>query len=176
MQQTFYKKQLVLLGGGHAHIQVLRKLCMNFYDGLHVILINDSQESAYSGMTPAYIQDFYKINEIMIDLQRLCFNAGVTFINDEVIQLQTEKKKIILKNRPSIHYDLLSINTGCISKKNNIKIHKNSKYIFIKPINNLIKNLKTLDEIIKNTNNVKINIIGGGVAAFEIGFALRQRF
>ena len=176
MQQTFYKKQLVLLGGGHAHVQVLRKLCMNFYNGLHVILINDSLESAYSGMTPAYIQDFYKINEIMIDLQRLCFNAGVTFINDEVVQLQTEKKKVILKNRPSIHYDLLSINTGCISKKNNIKIHENSKYIFIKPINNLIKNLKKLDEILKNNNNIKINIIGGGVAAFEISFALRQRF
>ena len=149
---------------------------MNFYEGLHVILINNSHQSAYSGMTPAYIQDFYRINEIMIDLQRLCFNAGVTFINDEVIQLQTEEKKIILKNRPSIHYDLLSINTGCISKKNNIKIHENSKYIFIKPINNLIKNLKTLDEIIKNTNNMKINIIGGGVAAFEISFALRLRF
>ena len=176
MQQTYYKKQLVLLGGGHAHIQVLRKLCMNFYEGLHVILINNSMESAYSGMTPAYIQDYYKIKEIMIDLQRLCFNAGVTFINDEVIQLKTEEKKVILKNRPSIHYDLLSINTGCISKKNNIKIHKNSKNIFIKPINNLIKNLNTLDKIIKNTNNTKINIIGGGVAAFEISFALRVRF
>tara|TARA_B100000900_G_scaffold127796_1_gene107985 strand:- start:2495 stop:4654 length:2160 start_codon:yes stop_codon:yes gene_type:complete len=176
LQQTYYKKQLVLLGGGHAHIQVLRKLCMNFYEGLHVILINNSMESAYSGMTPAYIQDYYKIKEIMIDLQRLCFNAGVTFINDEVIQLKTEEKKVILKNRPSIHYDLLSINTGCISKKNNIKIHKNSKNIFIKPINNLIKNLNTLDKIIKNTNNTKINIIGGGVAAFEISFALRVRF
>ena len=176
MQQTYYKKQLVLLGGGHAHVQVLRKLCMNFYEGLHVILVNDSLESAYSGMTPAYIQDFYKVNEIMIDLQRLCFNAGVTFVNDEVIQLQTEKKKVILKNHPSIHYDLLSINTGCVSKRNNIKIYENSKNIFIKPINNLIKNLKTLDALTKNTNNIKINIIGGGVAAFEISFALRQRF
>ena len=176
MQQTYYKKQLVLLGGGHAHIQVLRKLCMNFYEGLHVILVNDSLESAYSGMTPGYIQDFYKIDEIMIDLQRLSFNAGVTFVNDEVIQLQTDKKKVILKNHPSIHYDLLSINTGCISKRNNIKIYENSKNIFIKPINNLIKNLKTLDALIKNTNNIKINIIGGGVAAFEISFALRLRF
>ena len=149
---------------------------MNFYEGLHVILINNSLESAYSGMTPAYIQDYYKINEIMIDLQRLCFNAGVTLINDEVIQLKTEEKKIICKNRPSIHYDLLSINTGCISKKNNIKIHENSKNIYIKPINNLIKNLNTLEEIIKNTNKTKISIIGGGVAAFEISFALRQRF
>ena len=176
MQQNYYKKQLVLLGGGHAHVQVLRKLCMNFYEGLHVVLINNSLESAYSGMTPAFIQDYYKINEIMIDLQRLCFNAGVTFINDEVIQLKTEEKKVILKNRPSIYYDLLSINTGCISKKNNIKIHENSKNIFIKPINNLIKNLNSLDEIIKNTNNTRINIIGGGVAAFEISFALRQRY
>ena len=87
-----------------------------------------------------------------------------------------KRKKVILKNRPSIHYDLLSINTGCISKKNNIKIHENSKNIYIKPINNLINNLKALDEIIKNTYKTKINIIGGGVAAFEISFALRQRF
>ena len=176
MQQAYFKKQLVLLGGGHAHIQVLRKLCMNYYEGLHIILINDSLESAYSGMTPAYIQNFYKIHEIMIDLQRLCFNAAVTFINDEVIQLQTEKKKIILKNRPSVHYDLLSINTGSISQQNNLKIHKNSKCIFIKPINNIIKNLKTIDRLVKKKNEIKINIIGGGVAAFEISFALRIRY
>jgi len=176
LQQTYFKKQLVLLGGGHAHVQVLRKLCMNYYEGLHVILINNSVESAYSGMTPAHIQDFYKVHEIMIDLQRLCFNAGVTFINDEVTQLQTEKKKIILKNRPSVHYDLLSINTGSISKKNNLKIHKNSKCIFIKPINNIIKNLRTIDSLVEKSNEIKINIIGGGVAAFEISFALRLRY
>ena len=149
---------------------------MNYYEGLHVILINNSLESAYSGMTPAYIQDFYKSHEIMIDLQRLCFNAGVTFINDEIIQLQTETKKIILKNRPSVNYDLLSINTGSISKKNNLKIHKNSKCIFIKPINNIIKNLRTIDSLVEKSNVIKINIIGGGVAAFEISFALRLRY
>ena len=176
MQQTYFKKQLVLLGGGHAHVQVLRKLCMNYYEGLHVILINNSVESAYSGMTPAHIQDYYKVHEIMIDLQRLCFNAGVTFINDEVTQLQTEKKKIILKNRPSVHYDFLSINTGSISKKNNLKIHKNSKCIFIKPINNIIKNLRIIDSLVEKSNEIKINIIGGGVAAFEISFALRLRY
>ena len=149
---------------------------MNFYEGLHVILINDSQEAAYSGMTPGYIQGFYKEDEAMIDLQRLCFNAGATFINDEVIQLDREFKKIILKNQPSIHYDLLSINTGSISKKNNLKIEKNAKYIFIKPINNLIQNLKNIDQLTHKNNLIKLSIIGGGVAAFELGFALRQRY
>ena len=167
---------MVLIGGGHAHVQVLRKLCMNFYEGLHVILINDSQEAAYSGMTPGYIQGFYKEDEAMIDLQRLCFNAGATFINDEVIQLDREFKKIILKNQPSIHYDLLSINTGSISKKNNLKIEKNAKCIFIKPINNLIQNLKIIDQLTHKNNLIKLSIIGGGVAAFELGFALHQRY
>ena len=85
-------------------------------------------------------------------------------------------KKIILKNQPSIHYDLLSINTGSISKKNNLKIEKNAKCIFIKPINNLIQNLKIIDQLTNKNNLIKLSIIGGGVAAFELGFALHQRY
>jgi len=176
LQDNFFKKQLVLVGGGHANVQVLRKLCMNIYQGLHTILINSSIDSIYSGMTPSYIQKYYNYDEITIDLQRLCFNAGATFIEDEVIKLDTDLKKIILMNRPSLNYDLLSINTGSVSNLKKIKIQKNAKYIFVKPINNLVKNLKVLDDLIKNKPNSAISIIGGGVAAFEISFALTERY
>ena len=76
MQQISLNKQLVLIGGGHSNVQVLRKLCMHQYHGLNVILISESYGAIYSGMTPGYIENLYSLDEITIDLQRLCFNAG----------------------------------------------------------------------------------------------------
>ena len=163
-------KQLVLIGGGHANVQILKKLCMNRIKGLHTILISEHFEATYSGMTPGYIHRDFSIEEISIDLQRLCFNAGATFIKDKVIKLETNYKKIVLQNFPSINYDLLSINTGSISNTKGIKIEKLSKCFFAKPISSLVNNLSQIDQIISNNRN-RVSIIGGGVASYELAFS-----
>ena len=169
-----FQKQLILLGGGHANIQVLRKLCMNKYDGLHTILINEEYEATYSGLTPTFIENKIKKNEISIDLQRLCFNANAIFIKDKIISLDTKLKLIYLKNYPSINYDILSINTGSISRQNNIHFHKEAIYFFVKPISFLVNQLEKIDQLVKL--NSSLTVIGGGVAGYEICFALKQRY
>ncbi len=175
MNQSPFIKQLVLVGGGHANVQVLKKLCMNGIKGLHTILISEHFEATYSGMTPGYIHEDFSKNEISIDLQRLCFNAGATFIKDKVINLDTHYQELKLQNFPNIVYDLLSINTGSISNTKKINIEGSSKYFFVKPISLLVKNLKYIDQIIRNKNN-KIVIIGGGVASYELAFSLKRRY
>ena len=165
----------MLIGGGHANVQVLKKLCMNKIKGLHTILINEHFESTYSGMTPGYIHRDFSLEEISIDLQRLCFNAGATFIKDKVIKLETKHKKVVLQNYPSMKYDLLSINTGSISNTKRIKIEKFSKFFFAKPISSLVNNLSKIDQIISN-NRIRISIIGGGVASYELAFSLLRRY
>ena len=89
MFENNLSKQLVLIGGGHANVQVLKKLSMNTIRGLHTILISEHFEATYSGMTPGYIHKDYSKEEISIDLQRLCFNAGATFIKDKVVKIDT---------------------------------------------------------------------------------------
>ncbi len=168
-------KQLVLVGGGHANVQVLKKLCMNRIKGLHTILISDHYEATYSGMTPGYIHKDFSREEISIDLQRLCFNAGATFIKDKVVGIETNNQKLELQNFQSINYDLLSINTGSVSSTKKIIINNSSKCFFVKPISSLVKKLKQIDQIIKNTKN-KIAIIGGGVASYELAFSLIRRY
>ena len=44
-------------------------------------------ESAYSGMTPGYIQNFYKIKDYQLIYKDFALMQGATFINDEVIQI-----------------------------------------------------------------------------------------
>jgi len=167
-------KQLVLIGGGHANVQILKKLCMSRIKGLHTILISENCEATYSGMTPGYIHRDFNLEEISIDLQRLCFNAGATFIKDKVIKLETNYKKLLLQNFPSINYDLLSINTGSISNTKGIKIEKLSKFFFAKPISSLVNNLYQIDQILDKKS--RISIIGGGVASYELAFSLLRRY
>ncbi len=175
MIENNFTKQLVLIGGGHANVQVLKKLCMNYIKGLHTILISENFETIYSGMTPGFIHDDFSKEEISIDLQRLCFNAGATFIKDKVVKLDTNHKELHLQNFPSVNYDLLSINTGSISNTKKINIENTSKYFFVKPISSLVKNLSQIDQIVKNNKN-KIVIIGGGVASYELAFSLKRRY
>ena len=143
-------KQLVLIGGGHANVQILKKLCMNRIKGLHTILISERYEATYSGMTPGYIHKEFSGEEISIDLQRLCFNAGATFIKDKVVKIDTNNQKLELQNLNSINYDLLSINTGSISNSQKINLENLSKCFFVKPISSLVKNITKIDQIIKN--------------------------
>ena len=175
MIEDNFTKQLVLIGGGHANVQVLKKLCMNNIKGLHTILISEHFEAIYSGMTPGYIHEDFSKEEICIDLQRLCFNAGATFIKDKVVKLDTNHKELYLQNFPSVNYDLLSINTGSISNAKKINIKSSSKCFFVKPISSLVKNLSQIDQIVKNNKN-KIVIIGGGVASYELAFSLKRRY
>ncbi len=175
MIENKYCKQLVLVGGGHANVQVLKKLVMNKIKGLHTILISEHYEATYSGMTPGYIHRDYNKSEISIDLQKLCFNSGATFIKDKVIKIDSVIQKLTLKNYPSINYDLLSINSGSVSNTKGIKIESSTKHFYVKPISKLVNNLNIIDEIINNEEN-KIAIIGGGVASYELAFSLLRRY
>ena len=175
MNKSFFQNQLVLVGGGHANIQVLRELCMKNYQGLHTILVSKEYHATYSGMTPGFFFNKFSQQEIDIDLQRLCFNAGATFIKDEVIDLDLQQNKIKLLKYPSIYFDILSLNTGSISNYQNLIIESFSNCINVKPISDLVKKLPEIDNIVSK-ENCCVSIIGSGIAAYEISFSLKQRY
>ena len=70
----------------------------------------------------------------------------------------------------------MSINSGSISNNSITNLNNEPKIISVKPINSLITNLRIIDDLVEKSSQKKISIVGGGVAAFELSFALYKRY
>lgn len=106
------ERDLVLLGGGHAHVQVIKRFAMRPEPGVRVTLISPDPHTPYSGMLPGLIAGHYSFDETHIDLNRLCRFASARFIRSAATGLDLPARKALLMGRPAIGYDLLSIDTG----------------------------------------------------------------
>src|ERR1700735_5642564 len=71
---------LVLLGAGHAHVEVLRRFAMRREPGVRLTLIGREPETPYSGMLPGLIRGEYTFDEAHIDLAPLAAGAGARLI------------------------------------------------------------------------------------------------
>ncbi|MCX7286773.1 MAG: selenide, water dikinase SelD [Rhodobacterales bacterium] len=108
-------RDLVLVGGGHAHALVLRMWAMDPLPGTRLTVINPDPVAPYTGMLPGLVAGHYRREDLMIDLVRLARHAGARLILDRATGLDREARLIHLAGRPSLPYDLASIDVGITS-------------------------------------------------------------
>ena len=72
MKQTGpIKGELVLVGGGHAQVALLKSLAMKPVEGLRTTLVTRDIDTPYSGMLPGFVEGAWTEADIHIDLQNL---------------------------------------------------------------------------------------------------------
>jgi selenide,water dikinase len=108
-------RDLVLIGGGHAHALVLRMWGMDPLPGARVTVINPDPVAPYTGMLPGLIAGHYRRDELMIDLVRLGRFAGARVILDRATGIDRAAGLIHLAGRPPLAYDLASVDVGITS-------------------------------------------------------------
>ena len=164
-------KHLVLVGGGHAQVAVLKDLAMRPIAGLRITLISRDIHTPYSGMLPGYLEGLYDADEITIDLSHLARAAGARFIAASVEAINPSAKTVTIKGRPPLYYDVLSVNIGSITDLDAIKGAREHA-LAVKPISTLLDRIAPLLEGSAGRN---IAIIGGGAAGVETALALKRR-
>ena len=163
---------LVLVGGGHAQVAVLKAFAMQPLPGLRLTLITRDINTPYSGMLPAYVEGVWQTDDIHIDLVRLAQMAGARLIHDPVTAIDPVTKRVEFATRPSIPFDILSLNIGGEPDLDAIAGARQHA-VPVKPISQFRDRLETLLQAGFPEN---LAVIGGGAAACELALSLSKKW
>ncbi|HEY0183071.1 MAG TPA: selenide, water dikinase SelD [Rhodopila sp.] len=159
---------LVLLGAGHAHVEVLRRFAMQPEPGVRLTLIGREAETPYSGMLPGLIRSEYTHHEAHIDLAPLAAMANARLILAEATAIDLEGRTITVPGRPVVPYDLLSVDVGGIPSA------PPGGGVAVKPIGRFLDRLHRLEAELPRGS--RIAVVGAGAAGVELALALAVRF
>ncbi len=172
-------KHLVLVGGGHSHLAVLRRLGMQPVPGLMVTLISREILTPYSGSLPGCIAGRYSRDDMHIDLRPLARFAGARIIQQAVGHIDLEQKLVQLEGQPDLPFDLISLNTG--SRPDAALIPGAVEFaIGIKPIDRFLTEWEQIRQqaltvLADNQASFELLIVGGGPASVEFALAAQAR-
>ncbi len=166
--RTKITTEIVLAGGGHAHVQVIKSFAMKPMPGLRLTLISPDPHTPYSGMLPGLIAGHYSFDETHIDLNALCRAAGARFIMGEVTGLDLPGKRVLLAGRPALTYDFISLDTGSTPGANDVP--GAALYaVPVKPIAQFLKQWREMEaRALSQPDRFTIAVVGAGAGGIEV--------
>jgi selenide,water dikinase len=168
-------KDLVLVGGGHAHVAVLRRFGMRPVPGLRLTLITRDIHTPYSGMLPGHVAGLYGYDDCHIDLGPLARFAGARLYHAEVEGLDLAGRVVQVRGRPPVAFDLLSINAG--SRPRTVDVPGAAEHaLAVKPIDVFLRRWAELTErMLASRGDFRIVVVGGGAGGVELALSTQYR-
>ena len=179
-------KDLILIGGGHSHVCVLKKFGMHPEPGVRLTLVSDAALTPYSGMLPGFVAGHYTEEECHIDLVPLAKFAKARFILARACGLDREQRLVHLEGRPPLRYDILSIDIG-ISPGMHLKTSQ-QEALRVTPVKPISKFSAKWDQLIprvlawrdalseqKCNRPMNITVVGGGAGGVELLLSIHHR-
>lgn len=163
---------LVLVGGGHAHIQVLKNFAMRPPRGVRITLVVDTPIAVYSGMVPGFVAGQYGRSDLEIDVLPLARLAGARVVMSAAAGVDPTARRVHFHDRPSLAYDAVSFDIG--STVAGLDTPGVREYALpTRPIATFVDQIDRWIEL--RATGGPVAVVGGGAGGVEVAFALRQR-
>jgi len=168
--------RLLLVGGGHCHLEVLRRFGQSPLPNVDLLLISAYPDHHYSGMVPGFLAGQYSQDSVRFLLEPLVSAMGGEFRQGRVAGLYPAAQEIALADGTRIHYDLASFGMGSSpagSQSPEVASHAS----VVKPMSRVVDLRRRLLAAAKSEaegagGGYHAGVVGGGAAGVEIVLAL----
>lgn len=183
------RRHLVLVGGGHAHLEVLRRFAERPLPHADVTLVSTFAFHHYSSLVPGYLQRRHEEREFSFDLRAICRAVGATFVHGSVESIETAQQRVIVRGdaRRSLHYDELSLDIGSVPAGEDTPGVREFAAT-VRPMTNAISLRHRLDALIdraalqtaettfgRDARSLPVVVVGAGAGGVEITLAVARR-
>ncbi|WP_298497674.1 selenide, water dikinase SelD [uncultured Maritimibacter sp.] len=167
-------RDLVLIGGGHAHALVLRMWAMKPLAGVRVTLINPGPTAPYSGMLPGHIAGHYRRADLDIDLVRLARFAGSRLVRGAACRVDAMSRRVFLTDGREIAYDVASLDVGIHAELPGVAGF-GAHGLGVKPLDRFASAFARFrDRVAAGEVPPEVCVIGAGVAGCEVALAMHH--
>jgi len=168
-------KRLLLVGGGQAHVFVLRALAAARRSDLEVVLVTPSDRLIYTGMLPGWVAGHYTLPELTIPLSPLAQAAGAVLLPRRVTALDLGRKVVRTDRDELVEFDLASIATGPAVDFDAIPGARDHA-LPVRPLDNFVEGWHRIYTHALTTDvPLQLTVIGAGAGGIEIALAMKYR-
>ena len=175
--------KLLLVGAGHAHIQVLTRLAQDRPAHLDVTVLTPYPYQTYSGMVPGLVAGHYSSAECQIALSPWLKRSGAKVVQGRATHINTAQQQVQYQVRPQdpaptpLTYDLLSLDVGSTYNPDWLDDTLPGAREHALPVRPIERFVRLWDDVLAMAQRkpVSLAVVGGGAAGCEIALAAAQR-
>ncbi len=165
-------KRLILAGGGHAHLHVLKALAARRWPGVEVLLVTPYLRQIYSGMVPGWMAGHYALEQCVAPLEPLARAAGARVVQDMVTGIDAARRFVQTVASGDISYDVLSLDIGA-QVDDSCLAATGATLLPIRPLEEFVVGWNRQVELARQRGKVRLAVVGGGAAGVELALAAR---
>jgi selenide,water dikinase len=169
-------RDLVLVGGGHTHVQVLRRWIARPVAGVRLTVVLDRPEAVYSGMVPGFVAGDYATHELEIDVAALARRAGAELVLAPATGIDPKRRRIFADGRAPIAWDVASLDVGSTIRGHDLPgVCEHA--LATRPIRTLVDRLAArVEEASRGAAAAQRGrVVGAGAAGVEVACTLDAR-
>ncbi len=168
-------RRLLLIGGGHTHVEVIRRWGLSPEPGVTMTLVSPDRHTPYSGMLPGFIAGHYRFEDCHIDLEVLCRHAGVAHQEGAVESIDITHRRVRCTNGTEQYFDIVSIDTGSTPVTANIP--GADRYgTPVKPVAPFLDAWREMQKAAQQAaGTLEFAIVGAGAGGIELALAMEHR-
>jgi selenide, water dikinase len=163
----------VLVGGGRAHLHVLRELARRPMAGVDIVLVSP-HDHYHSTMVPGFLQGQYEADDLRIDLTLLARRAGARIVQSLAERIDVERRAVVASG-DAIPFDVCSLDVRAeVAGSDTPGV---ADFAFgIRPMARAVALRARLDALIAAAEGpLALVVVGGGAGGVAAALALRER-